>query len=185
VVNGRLFRAFSEQVTTECCPFRQRAPVSTRGKTTLVGVEGNPTIPEESKSSYGNYTCFILQKWAHISILFDRYGTDIKNILGVFSVIKNWPNYQRLMEYFVEEIQYLIEIGNHPSTLEDLVVRRTNLAIEGGLNNNVPWSKFALLMEESMGWDDSILIAQLEHCSKRPLCIRMHVIWPWIYSDTI
>jgi len=77
----------------------------------------------------------------------------IKKYLGD-SGNKELTKLSTLDEYFVEEIQVLIELEFQPFHLEDLVgcVGR-NLAIEGRLNNT-SWSEVALINEESIGMDD-------------------------------
>jgi|TARA_R110001583_G_scaffold50785_2_gene158574 glycerol-3-phosphate dehydrogenase len=160
------FRAFSEQVTTEVLSILDKERRCSTREKHIGGGRGYPTSPEEIEKFITKLHVLYSTKVAHISILFDRYGTDIKNILE-YSGNKELTKLSTLDEYFVEEIQYLIELES-TFHLEDLVVRRTNLAIEGRLNNNV-LIEVALLMKNQLGWDDSILIAQLEHCSKR-LC---------------
>lgn len=158
------FRAFSEQATDEVLLILNKERLcSTREK--AIGGGNNYPSNEQQQQSYLNelhqkYSLSTSQTLA----LFNRYGTDIEKILN-FSEITTLTPLNTIDDYFVEEIQYLVKFESSLK-LEDLVVRRTNLAIEGLLNNQV-LIELALLMKELLGWDENNLIEQLESCSKR------------------
>jgi glycerol-3-phosphate dehydrogenase len=158
------FRSFSEQATDKVLLMLKKTRLSSTFEKPIGGGKNYPTTDQQRDNYLASLCKKDLISLNHAQSLFIRYGTEIEKVLGFEKIVKLTP-LMTLDDYFVEEIQYLIKVES-TFNLDDLVVRRTNLAIEGRLNNQV-LIELAMLMKELLGWDELTLIEQLESCSKR------------------
>jgi len=158
------FRAFAEQATDQVLVMLNEQRICSTRDRPIGGGKNYPTNGLQ-RESYVNKLC---ERYgltlSPVQVLFNRYGTDVEKLLD-FAKQGPLTPLTTIDVYFAEEIQYLVEFESSLN-LEDLVVRRTNLAIEGQLNNQV-LIELARLMKQPLGWNESTLIEQLENCCQR------------------
>lgn len=156
------FRAFAAQATDTVLELLDKERLCSTDAKAIGGGIDYPTNDQEEQSFLAGVIKRSGLKGDQAKLLFQRYGMEVSKILK-FSAPSELIPLNSLNEYFVQEVQYLIEC-EYARGLEDLVIRRTNMAIEGKLTNEV-LVEVALIMQAQLGWSDSHTLEQLENCA--------------------
>jgi glycerol-3-phosphate dehydrogenase len=143
------FRAFSEEVTDKSL---QLLGIKRNKHTHDLPIGGGRNYPhtEEERAKYING----LAAWTGLSrerleTLFERYGTRTERI-AEFMKLSNDTPLASLPEYTEREILFLIQ-HEKVEHLDDLLLRRTMLAMLGKLSHNVV-TEIAALLAGALGW---------------------------------
>ncbi|MFQ3228773.1 glycerol-3-phosphate dehydrogenase/oxidase [Reinekea sp.] len=156
------FRAFAEQATDQTLALLNKQRVCSTQNKTIGGGVGYPENEQVKSKLLKNYRERYAVTEQQADILFDRYGMEMAKVLE-FSDTNELTPLSGVDGYFIQEMQYLVNV-EFARELEDLVMRRTNIAIEGQLHN-VALVELALIMQTQLGWSDNHTIAQLKKCA--------------------
>lgn len=143
------FRAFSEEVTDKSL---QLLGIKRNKYTHDLPIGGGRNYPhsEEERAKYING----LAAWTGLSrerleILFERYGTRTENIADFIKLAADAP-LESLPEYSKREIMFITQ-HEKVEHLDDLLLRRTMLAMLGKLTRNAV-IEIANLLADIFGW---------------------------------
>lgn len=152
------FRALAEEAADKALSIlNQQRRVSTRN----LSIGGGQTYPKTNQAqaqwveSVANEFQIPVQE---CRVLFYRYGTGARTLLSTLCG-KKLSALSGLRDVYTEEIMYLIASEN-VRTIEDVVLRRTNLAIEGKLSDQV-MSGVALVVARALDWSAEHLANQV------------------------
>ena len=143
------FRAFSEEVTDKALQF---LGIQRNKSTRELPIGGGRNYPRnaEEKNKYING----LAAWTGLSrerleLLFDRYGTRVESLAEFMKLSEDSP-LNSLPDFSKREILFLIQ-HEKAKRLDDLVLRRTMLAMLGRLTRDAVMEVNAI-MAEAHGW---------------------------------
>ena len=144
------FRAFSELVTDKVLNFLKIQRQKSTHELPIGGGRGYPKTEEERKKQIEGLAAWTGVGKEILERLFKRYGTRAEAIAdfmkrGEDAPLKSLPNYTR------REIMFLAQYEK-VRHLDDLVLRRTMLAMLGHLTKDILLD-LADVLAESLGWD--------------------------------
>jgi glycerol-3-phosphate dehydrogenase len=145
------FRAFAEQVADKVLAFLGRARQKSTRDLAIGGGRNYPRTPEEQKRYLDGLAAWTGLSPQRVQSLFERYGTRAETVALFLSKQADQP-LRSLPEYSRREIAFLTQ-NEKVVHLDDLVLRRSMLAMLGGLT----CAGVAELSEaagESLGWDE-------------------------------
>lgn len=158
------FRAFAEQTTDRVLDLLHRDRVCSTQNLAIGGGRHYPTDQSSLDAYLTQLTSNTVGCRDQAMILFERYGTWVSRVIGGQFHSRLTP-LKGASDYFLEEMDYLIN-QEDTKQLDDLVLRRTNLAIEGRLTANL-LVELAMLMQVHRQWNDTQLEQQLVACSDK------------------
>jgi glycerol-3-phosphate dehydrogenase len=145
------FRAFSEEVTNKALGFLGMKRQKSTRELPIGGGRGYPKNEAELKKQVDGLVAWTGMKKERISALFERYGTRAETVANF--ILRN-PDHElkSLSGYTRREIMFIVqsEKVNH---LDDLVIRRTMLAMLGQLNMDI-LKELAGVVAESLNWSN-------------------------------
>lgn len=144
------FRAFSEQVTNEVLNLLGRQRHQSTEDLPIGGGRDFPARNDERNWLESNAGTWGLSP-QHARLLLMRYGTEARAVAEFIAAEQDQP-LKTVSDYSHREIAYLSR--QHVRRLSDLLFRRTSLAIEGLLTEEVI-REVASIISASLGWSDT------------------------------
>jgi glycerol-3-phosphate dehydrogenase len=145
------YRAFSEEVTDKTLEYlgleRQKDTLSLE----IGGGRAYPAKPEEQKRFVDGLCAWTGLPAERVQTLFERYGTRAEQVCSFIAREEDAP-LQSLPDYSRREIAFLGQVEK-VIHLDDLVLRRSMLAMLGRLNHE-RLNELADALGEALGWDD-------------------------------
>ena len=157
------FRAFSEQVTDNVLDRLGRERRAATATLAIGGGKGYPRNPSECGQWLARAGEIAVVTDHRLETLLQRYGTTAEAVLAYTSgaadsALRHHPGYTR------REIEYLIE-HERVVHLDDLVLRRTTLALLGELTGPLA-AELADIAAPILEWSDAEKQAELERTSR-------------------
>jgi glycerol-3-phosphate dehydrogenase len=145
------YRAFSEQVTDKALNFLGLQRQKDTRSLSIGGSRGFPSKPGEAKQRMDGTAAWTGTTAGRAQELFQRYGTRAELVSGFIgraadAPLKSLPSYSQREIAFLAQYEKVIH-------LDDLLLRRSMLAMLGRLNRNV-LDEIAALLAESLNWSD-------------------------------
>ncbi|MCA1899424.1 MAG: glycerol-3-phosphate dehydrogenase/oxidase [Chloroflexi bacterium] len=154
------FRAFSEQVADKALAFFGKPRQKSTANLPIGGGRGYSADPAEQKRQIEGLAAWTGLDRERLSVLYARYGSRIETISRFMNLEKDEP-LKSIPDYTRREILFLIQ-HEKCARLEDLLLRRTMLAMLGRLNAEAA-RELGDLFGDCMGWDAARKNAELEH----------------------
>jgi glycerol-3-phosphate dehydrogenase len=143
------FRAFAEQVADEILNHLARPRLTTSADLPIAGGKGYPTTATEKSAwlaSLKERTHLAVQR---LEVLQDRYGTRAEEVAKFMSAAPDQP-LRSLPEYSRREIQFMASQESIVH-LDDLILRRTIMALLGQLNLDL-LEELAVVLAPVLAW---------------------------------
>jgi len=144
------FRAFAEQVADKALAFLGRARQKSTRELPIGGGRNYPRTPEEQKRYLDGLAAWTGLSPQRMQSLFERYGTRAETV-ALFLLKQDDQPLRSLPEYSRREIAFLAQ-NEKVVHLDDLVLRRSMLAMLGGLTR-AGVAELSEVIGESLGWD--------------------------------
>ncbi len=146
------FRAFGEEVADDILAALGRDRICDTSQKAIGGGVNYPSS-DAAKQQYLQQLCsqYPQQSAAMITTWFQRYGTQCESLLAWLQD-KTDSRLESLPEYSQAELSYILQ-HEHVATTLDLILRRTSIAIEGKLNQQV-FDEVSSLVASHFGWDE-------------------------------
>lgn len=144
------FRAFAEQVTDKALDFLGKPRKKNTQDLAIGGGHGFSTDDREQKKQIDGFAAWTGLDKERLQILYHRYGSRIEAIAAFVNLNPDAP-LRSMPEYTRREITFLVQ---HEKVihLDDIILRRTMLAMLGRLTKN-RIEELADVMGEIMKWD--------------------------------
>ena len=143
------FRAFSEQVTDKALAFLGLPRQKQTRDLPIGGGHGYPRTSDEYKRQIEGFVAWTGLPIEQVRLLFERYGTRTEAVAAFMKRAADEP-LKHVQGYTRREIAFL---GVHEKCrhLDDLLLRRTMLAMLGRLNKEGV-EELADVLGEALGW---------------------------------
>jgi glycerol-3-phosphate dehydrogenase len=143
------FRAFSEQVTDKALTFLGLPRQKQTRDLPIGGGHGYPRTSDEYKRQIEGFVAWTGLPIERVRLLFERYGTRTEAVAAFMKRVADEP-LKHVQGYTRREIAFL---GVHEKCrhLDDLILRRTMLAMLGRLNKEGV-GELANVLGEALGW---------------------------------
>ncbi len=153
------YRAFAEQVTDKALTFLARPRLKSTRDLPVGGGKGYPRTIEEHRQCLTRTSAWSGLPQERLQLLCDRYGMRAENLVLFLAEEADRP-LQTLSDYTWREITFLLQ---HEKVihLDDLILRRTSLAILGHLSKPVV-EELASLAANVLGWDETRRRSEIE-----------------------
>ncbi len=144
------FRAFSEEVADKVLAFLGKPRQKQTHDLPIGGGHGFSTDPAEQKRHIDGFAAWTGLSRERLQILYDRYGSRVESIATFINRAADAP-LKSLPEYSRREIMFLAQYEK-AIHLDDLLLRRTMLAMLGRLNRDSV-AELADAMGEALAWN--------------------------------
>lgn len=153
------FRAFSEQVTDKALAFLGKSRQKDTRDLPIGGGRGFSTDENEQKRQLEGFAAWTGLDKERLQVLYSRYGTRTEAVATFIKRVADVP-LKSVPDYTRREIAFLVQ---HEKVihLDDIILRRTMLAMLGRLTRN-GIQELADVMGESMDWDIKQKNAEVE-----------------------
>ncbi len=153
------YRAFAEQVTDKALTFLARPRLKSTRDLPVGGGKGYPRTIEEHRQCLTRMSAWSGLHQERLQLLCERYGMRAENLVLFLAEEADRP-LQTLSDYTWREITFLLQ---HEKVihLDDLILRRTSLAILGHLSKPVV-EELASLAANVLGWDETRRRSEIE-----------------------
>lgn len=149
------FRAFAEKVTDDVL---QRLDVARRGHTAATPIGGGANYPVGGRDGWlAKYQVETGHSRQRLETLLERYGTRALDVVAFCDADDDAP-LQHLPDYTRREIMF-ITAHEKVVRLEDVLLRRTALAMRG-LLNRASVAEVATWTGAALGWSDDVIAEQ-------------------------
>ncbi len=143
------FRAFSEQVTDKALAFLGLPRQKQTRDLPIGGGHGYPRTGDEYKRQIEGLVAWTGLPIEQVRLLFERYGTRTEAVAAFIKRVADEP-LKHVQGYTRREIAFL-GLYEHCRHLDDLILRRTMLAMLGRINKDGV-EELAEVLGESLGW---------------------------------
>ncbi len=153
------YRAFAEQVTDKALTFLGRPRLKSTRDLPIGGGKGYPRTAEEHRQCLTRMSAWSGLPQERLQLLCERYGMRAENLVISLAGESDRP-LQTLPDYTQHEITFLL---HHEKVvhLDDLLLRRTSLAILGRLSKPAV-EELASLAANVLGWDETRQRSEIE-----------------------
>jgi glycerol-3-phosphate dehydrogenase len=143
------FRAFAEQVTDKTLKFLGKSRNKSTRELAIGGGRGYPHTADEIKRSVEGIAAWTGIPAERAQVLFERYGTRAEAIAsfisrGTDAPLKSLPSHSRREIGFIAQHEKIVH-------LDDLLLRRSLLAMLGNLNSDIV-NEICDAMGEALNW---------------------------------
>ena len=145
------FRAFSELVTDKALNFLNLSRQKSTSELAIGGGRGYPKNEEDHRKHIESLSAWTGFNKDHLEQLFKRYGTRTQTVADFMMRAADAP-LNSLPTYTRREIIFLVQYEK-VRHLDDLVLRRTMLAMLGRLTKDIIL-ELAEILGESLNWDE-------------------------------
>ena len=157
------FRAFAEQVTDKALDFLEMPREKNTRDLPIGGGRNYPQTEEELQRVYEGLTAWTNLSDKRVAQLFGHYGSRVEELAmflseGSDEVLQSLPDFSR------REVAFLV-LKERVEHLDDLLLRRTNLAKRGRLSR-AGVDELAEILAEALGWDESQKQAEITRALK-------------------
>ncbi|MCJ8331155.1 MAG: FAD-dependent oxidoreductase, partial [Lentisphaeria bacterium] len=155
------FRGFADEVTEQVLAELNKKRQSTTEDIAIGGGLEFPRTDEACQQWLENLhgkTDIALDR---LQILLERYGTIASTVADYISAETDSP-LETLPEYSVRELEYIMKF-ERVMHLDDIVLRRTSIAIRGLLDSTV-LNEISQIAQTVFDWSDSDTLDELKHC---------------------
>lgn len=153
------FRAFSEQVADSVLERLGRNRAATTRQLPIGGGKGFPRTPAD----YAHWLIRAAEETClndhRLESLLERYGSGAENVAAFIAAGRDAP-LQNLPAYSRREIEFILDRENVVH-LDDLVLRRTAMALLGQLNAPL-LDELAGIAATALAWDETRRIAEID-----------------------
>lgn len=143
------FRAFSEQVTDKALAFLGKPRQKNTRDLPIGGGHGYSTDANEQKRQIDGFAAWTGLDKERLQVLYSRYGSRTEAVATFMKRAADEP-LQSLPEYTRREIMFLAQYEKIIH-LDDLLLRRTMLAMLGRLSKNII-TELTDVLGDSLGW---------------------------------
>jgi glycerol-3-phosphate dehydrogenase len=143
------FRAFAEQVADELLPILGRRRVQSSETLPIGGGKGYPTEAEARARWLDERAGRVALPRTRLAELFERYGTRAEQVAAFIAADADAP-LRHHAHYSRREMMFLAT-HERVAHLDDLVLRRTSLALHGQLTQEL-LAELADVAAEALGW---------------------------------
>ena len=145
------FRAFSEQVTDKALAFLGLPRQKQTRDLPIGGGRGYPHTSDDYKRQIEGFVAWTGLPIEQVRLLFERYGTRTEAVAAFIKRAADEP-LKHVQGYTRREIAFL-GLHEHCRHLDDLILRRTMLAMLGRINK-YGVEELAEALGESLGWSE-------------------------------
>jgi glycerol-3-phosphate dehydrogenase len=143
------FRAFSEQVTNKVLEFFGKSRQRDTSNLPIGGGRGYSSDANEQKRQIDGFAAWTGLDKERLQVLYSRYGSRTEAIATFIKRAADEP-LKSLPEYSRREIMFLVQ-NEKAMRLDDLLLRRTMLAMLGRLTKEIAL-ELAAILGECMSW---------------------------------
>ena len=155
------FRSFSEEVTNKILTeLKLKRIVSTENKR-IGGGKSFPITEAECIKFLKDLNIETKFSDAKLNLLFERYGTKLKSIIEYILLEDDAP-LKSLGTYSIREIKFIM-IYENVCHLDDVVIRRTSIAIKGECTKELI-REISSIAKIIFGWSDEVTLLEADRC---------------------